>query len=87
MECVSRDTYQDRFVNFTTDTDRAPIINNYLTSKIKVTPFCNAIGRTDDALSKHRYSSEFTNTNKFEKLCSNGITDGTVYSCHVTYAF
>ena len=67
MECVSRDTYQDRFVNFTTDTDRAPIINNYLTNKIKVTPFCNTIGRTADALSKHRYSSEFTNKNKFEK--------------------
>ena len=38
MEYVSRDTCQDRFVSFTTDTDRAPIINNYLTNKVKVTP-------------------------------------------------
>ena len=86
MEYVSRGTCQDKFVNFTTDTDRGPIINNYLTNKIKVTPFCNTIRRTADALSKHRYSSEFTNTNKFEKLCSNNITDCTVWSCHVTYA-
>ena len=67
MEYVIRDTCQDRFLNFTTDTDRAPIVNNYLNNKIRVTRFFNTIGRTADALSKHRYSSEFTNTKKFEK--------------------
>ena len=33
------------------------------------------IRKTTDALSKHRYSNEFTNTNKFAKICSNNITD------------
>ena len=33
MEYFSRDICQDRFVNSVTDTDRAPIINNYLANK------------------------------------------------------
>ena len=57
-----------------TDTDRALIINNYLTNKIKVTLFPNT-RRTTDAFSKLRYSNESTNKNKFAKICSNDITD------------
>ena len=75
MEYVSRDTCQDRFVNFTADTDRPPIINNYLANQMKVTPFCSTITRITDTFSKHRYSNEFTSTNKFTKICSNNITD------------
>ena len=43
MEDVSRDTYQDRLANFTTDTNRTPSINIYLINKIKVTSFYNTI--------------------------------------------
>ena len=44
MEYVSKDTYQNRIANFTTDTNRAPSINNYyLINKIKVTSFYNTI--------------------------------------------
>ena len=68
MEYVSRDTCQDRFVNFTTDNDRAPIINNYLTNKIKVTPFCNTIGRTAKAGAKSK--TYVTNLAKLAKWLS-----------------
>ena len=75
MQYVSRDTYQDRLANFTTDTNRVPSINNYLINKIKVPSFYNTIRRATDALSKHRYTKEFTNTNKFTTIFSNNITD------------
>ena len=74
MEDVSRDTYQDRLSNFMTDTNRTPSINIYLINKIKVTSFCNMI-RAMDALSKYRYTNEFTNKNKLTKRFSNNITD------------
>ena len=44
---VSRDTYQDRLANFTTDTNRTPSINIYLINKIKVTSFYNPIRRVN----------------------------------------
>ena len=56
-----------------TDTDRALIINNYLTDKIKVTLFSNT-RRTTNAFSKHTYTNESTNTNRFAKIYSNDIT-------------
>ena len=75
MEYASRDTYQDRLANFMTDTNRAPSINNYLINKIKVTSCYNTIKRATDPLSKHRYTNEFINTNKFTKRFSNNVTD------------
>ena len=64
MKYVSRDTYQDRLANFTTDTNRAPIINNYLINKIKVTHFYNTIRRATDTLSKHTHITNLrTQTN------------------------
>ena len=67
MQDVSRDTYQDRLVNFTTDTNRTPRINIYLISKIKVTSFYNTIRRATDALSKYRYTNEFTNKKNLQR--------------------
>ena len=75
MEYVSRDTYQDRLANFTTDTNKAPSINNYLINKIKVTSLYNTIRRATDSLIKHRYTNEFPNTNKFTMRFSNNISD------------
>ena len=75
MEDVSRDTYQDRLSNFMTDINRTPSINIYLINKIKVTSFCNMIRRAMDALSKYRYTNEFTNKNKFTKRFTNNIAD------------
>ena len=75
MEDVGRDTYQDRLANFTADTNRTPSINIYLINKIKVTSFYNTIRRATDALSKYRYTNEFTITNKFMKRFSNNIID------------
>ena len=64
MTYVSRDTYQDRLANFTTDTNRALIINNYLINKIKFTHFYNMIKRAIDALSKHTHITNLrTQTN------------------------
>ena len=74
MEYVIRDIYQDRLANFTTDTNRAPRMNNYL-NKIKVTSFYNTVRRATNALSKHRYPNEFTNKNKFKMSFSNNIND------------
>ena len=74
MKYVSRDIYQDKLANFLTDTNRAPSINNYLINKIKVIPY-NSIRRATNALGKHSYTKEFTNTNKFTKRSSNNITD------------
>ena len=54
MEEVSRDTYQDRLTNFTTDTNITPSTNIYLINKIKVTSFYNMIRRAMDTLSKYR---------------------------------
>ena len=66
---------QGRLANFATDTSRTPSINIYLINKIKVTSFYNTIRRATVALSKHRYTNEFTNTHKFTKRFSNNITD------------
>ena len=46
-----------------------------LLTKSKSHLFCNTIRRDADALSKHRYTNEFTNANKFTKRFSNNITD------------
>ena len=75
MEYVRKDTYQDRLANFMTDTNRAPSVNNYLINKIKVTSFNSTIRRATDALSKHRYTNKFANTNKFTTRFSNNIID------------
>ena len=66
MEDVSRDTYQDRLANFTTDTNRTPSINICLINGSK-SSFYNTIRRAKDTLSKHRYTNEFMNKNKFTK--------------------
>ena len=71
---------QDRLANFTTDTNRTPSINNYLINKIKVTSFYNTMRRAVDALSKHRCTNEFTNTNLRRDLATLLINlfDGTL---------
>ena len=51
IEDISRDTYEDRLVNFTTDTNSTQSINIYHINKIKFTSFYNTIRRAIDALS------------------------------------
>ena len=75
MKDISRDTYHGRLAIFTTDTNRTPSINIYLINKSKVTLFYSTIRRATDALSKHRYTNEFANKNKFTRRFSKSITD------------
>ena len=67
--------YRDRLAKFTTGTSRTPSINIYIINNIKGTSFYNTIRRAMDCLSKHRYTNEFINKNKFTKGFSNNITD------------
>ena len=82
MQYISRDTYQDRLANFTSNTNRASSINNYLVNKIKVISFYNKLRRAMEALSKRRYTNNLrTETHLRRDLATTlliNLLDGTL---------